>query len=782
MDESKIWDGWNIRDCGVKPDGGEALRRYERRRKYRNERIGILSIVEKINPRLIYGHRDIKCTDDEVSKLLERIAENSESIRVKQGHNFLVQGLEAGKKKLGWKINVPSPMVNIKRDSSPFRPSQFHTLKKLYLIINRFNESIEDEYYYKNSSSWKKQNNNTKEIFIKNYHAGQILLSAIVNGGILSKKWLDGFGDALKHRVVIDDDYLWLDLEVNIKNSTRKDHRRWFADPVTGLLILKWKNKYGDTWIDDTTNIGQRKQNELCIRNFFRGMGLKYKDSFPVSKLINSASTLLSMSLPQFLIKYAESPTMSPSLSPLTWIRLRHDRQGIINKEENKKDEIVDIDINIRTNNTKVTTGDQIKNLRKLQSILGLYHHRNAPSIGEICKKIESFIDSAQLNPIVAYLAYWCLIRMRSTRLTGSKVKPSSMNTYLSTIGTDLIRNMIEYNPVELDEEDWMEIYEKVIDSGANNKIKNRRKRRLREFHDFLVVYEGFPKVYFSGCEQEENIVDVNIISPKEYMQILLVLSQDSYDSERLRKIRRIVFTLGYRCGLRRKEVLTIQIRNLQILDCKGGNAKEGSELLIVSNSQGKLKTKKSTRRIPLEYLLTDEEFEELYQWKQKRIREVKGSKIVNQLLFCNIANDIEVLSDKELFQPIHFAMRMVTGDYSLHYQNLRHSFATMLILRLTQDSYKNILPESWVTENGKYLLPLENESILDKLLNRSEFRPTRKNVYLVSNLCGHNGPKETLDTYIHCLDWIMGRVLHEHSETLSLKKQAYLLGQSRGS
>jgi hypothetical protein len=126
--------------------------------------------------------------------------------------------------------------------------------------------------------------------------------------------------------------------------------------------------------------------------------------------------------------------------------------------------------------------------------------------------------------------------------------------------------------------------------------------------------------------------------------------------------------------------------------------------------------------------------------------------------------------------------MRKVSGDQNLRFHHLRHSFANFILLRLLDDASHELLPKAWKTDDkGNELLPLINKSTRAHLLLIKDSAPTRKMLYAVSQLCGHLDPQETMSTYLHTLDWVLGKelrkkIIHD-DEKLTLPMQANLLG-----
>src|SRR5690606_2663154 len=102
-------------------------------------------------------------------------------------------------------------------------------------------------------------------------------------------------------------------------------------------------------------------------------------------------------------------------------------------------------------------------------------------------------------------------------------------------------------------------------------------------------------------------------------------------------------------------------------------------------------------------------------------------------------------VSEDLVFPILHKAMRSVTGDQSLRYHHLRHSFGSLTLLRLIAADHG--APVGFFDQR-----PHQNE----ELLRASDFKntlmklagPTRKLLYAVTRLLGHSGPDISLEHY----------------------------------
>jgi Phage integrase family len=131
---------------------------------------------------------------------------------------------------------------------------------------------------------------------------------------------------------------------------------------------------------------------------------------------------------------------------------------------------------------------------------------------------------------------------------------------------------------------------------------------------------------------------------------------------------------LGFRCGTRRMEAHGLEVEDL--------TDRSSAWLWIRPTEARQLKTSNAKRQLPLcESFIRRNELDVLYSWKEKRIREGVSKECPYLFAACELnANGDTVTRQipvQKLIRLIHRALRDATGDRSLHYHHLRHSFAT---------------------------------------------------------------------------------------------------------
>jgi len=364
-------------------------------------------------------------------------------------------------------------------------------------------------------------------------------------------------------------------------------------------------------------------------------------------------------------------------------------------------------------------------------------------------------------------LRSWILSLLQPEK--GSKaIKTSTARSYLSVIGCRLHEVLSGEDLLSLSRDEFEEAYTLLLDDIDSKGLRKKVARVLYQFHVFLEKYYQVVRIdYHStlGAFSAPAPVDANLIWVDEYLEMLDAIAQSNLIEMHpdMVDITQLILTLGYRCGLRRMEAL-----RLRLIDLSG---KYESELLVRPFLGRRLKTNSSRRKIPLNALLTDEERAKLLDWKSKREKQEAATPF-SDYLFAIPGKGFHCVSEDLVFPILHKAMRSVTGDQSLRYHHLRHSFGSLTLLKLIAADHG--APVEFFDQ-----LPHQKE----ELLRASDFKntlmklagPTRKLLYAVARLLGHSGPDISLEHYIHTLD-IM---LHQQCSTHLSVPQAVLASAS---
>jgi hypothetical protein len=148
-------------------------------------------------------------------------------------------------------------------------------------------------------------------------------------------------------------------------------------------------------------------------------------------------------------------------------------------------------------------------------------------------------------------------------------------------------------------------------------------------------------------------------------------------------------------------------------------------------------------------------------------------------LLFCmHHDKPFELIPEPFVFPQIRKALAMVTGDSSLHFHHLRHSFACWLLIRLAGNVTRlhgaaNFLDHSEFSER-------RIQDIRSFLLGNEYLG--RKGAFAVSSLLGHADLATTFSSYFHLCDWLLCRDLSAQGAlpSIDIEVMTNLTGLSR--
>lgn len=353
---------------------------------------------------------------------------------------------------------------------------------------------------------------------------------------------------------------------------------------------------------------------------------------------------------------------------------------------------------------------------------------------------IEQFLNETDKNgPLLKLLVGWANILIRRGGRVKNRLAIRTVATYLSNIARPLLIHGHDIDDVQLlDAGEWQSLYDRVISDAKTACSRARRQNRLRQFHDYVMDTQAAPDVELEVTKNSASLADTNIITPAEYQRALQLIGTSS-QPERFRTMQSLALILGYRLGLRRSECAFLLLRDVAYaLDYD----EIPGELLIRANQFHTGKTYSATRRLPL-WLLMPEEKQKLIEWCQRRRGESTTKASDQHLLFCHSGNGTLPLGDKELFRPIQAALKTVSGDPSVRYHHLRHSFVSFTLLRLLEQTPGELLPQRWLLDDeGNIAMPNAQADISALAGLAPQSRPTRKRLWQLALWAGHASPR----------------------------------------
>lgn len=710
MSDQPLWSGWRLPRPQKMSSDGQEKRRYQRDRERYQFLMGILETLEQKVPGAIEGKPNLSFADTDTSTVFEALHQSTPPKALRKTHNFLVKGLENGHEKLKWRVTIPSPLVTVVRKPPRVTTSSFSDLHRWDALVEA----------HDTMPSVKNLSDNA----LRKWLVGRWLFQLIREGALLHKRYLEQMPEAFEQGLSFASGTGFLTLadciqsanageeekeqdeasddnpppeppsETPIEKELRFHYRRLYLSPMSQLLLLNTYQDIGNAW--PRTASKSRVSVEQCLMFYIKHIAV---DTPPasISILLTMARTASALDMPPLLTHYASKADSSLSLRPSSWQRLLNGNVLIAHSIDNK-DEDEDVYVDFQTTHQASTSpSDQLKQLRQLQqcfsaSLVGQTGRREA------IDNINAFLEVSNSNGVmVTMLANWCKKLMQKGGRVKSKLVASTAETYLSTIARPLVAHQPFGDVQAASADEWEALYENVLNSAKNPTSRAKMRNRLNEFHHFLVDSYAFPHIDLDSAQAEKQRVDVNIITPAE-LRRALALIETSRQPERFRTMQKLALILGYRLGIRRSECAGLQIKDVAYLF---ENDPFGGEIIIRSNDYRKGKSYSATRRLPL-WLLMPEEQRDLINWVKRRQGEITTQQVTKQLLFCRSGNGRLLLEDKALFQPIQIALKTVSGDHTLRYHHLRHSFVTFTLLRLLERMPGELLPDAWVLEDHR--------------------------------------------------------------------------------
>ena len=376
---------------------GPEARKQERVLKKWHDKKLMVQILQSHAPDIVRGKVNLTISDQQVTDLFTLVCDNVSAEVRRRRHNFLVDGFIAGQNLLNWQVNIPAKIQGLPREPAPFTPDNFKKLAQLNNHYSKFQESLADLDFHKDHNNYLPQ-------------AGRILFSAAVNGALLDPRLLAAVGPAIADNLVAENDLLWLDLYWPDKDKKSPFMRRWFPDPITGLLIIRWR-RTGRPWPQDAFP-GIRSAAKL-VRIFLRHIGIKNNEQFSLPSLCRIAATRLCLELPPFLIHYASRIRNGPTLSASAWARLRLDK--VIQKQDEPKPIFIGKGQNKQLAIPDRQLPDQNKIYLQLLRAISKKKTEKEPGIPAVRQKINSLLaNRGQMSVILQCLALWFIMQLLS--------------------------------------------------------------------------------------------------------------------------------------------------------------------------------------------------------------------------------------------------------------------------------------------------------------------------------------------------------------------------------
>ena len=561
----------------------------------------------------------------------------------------------------------------------------------------------------------------------------------------------------------------WVELKALKPNSKKKPAEelcdadyladRWFPDPLSESLILRW---FSDASGWKSFLVGGRMQSMLFA--FLRRIGLpKYEMPKSISEFTRWASHSLALEIPPYMHSIAYGQPSATHISPESWLRVYSGKR--VQKFDSS---ITPSDVNIRK---KITTrsGGLVPLSEQFNYVESITQIAFSDAAKEKKKEeIRSRLSSDDNEPpsLVSWLIGMFILKLLEHGGQEKKnLELSSIKRYIGSIKAPLLNAFVDVDATELSESSWLSLLQRSIELGKRDQMAANR---VAEFAQFARSLDGIPEFDVNELEgvSINKRVNANLVTHHEFELALQLIPY----GRRMLRMQRLAGALGFHLGLRSGETIHALLKDI------AGEAYP--ELLVRTNKYNRTKNRTS-RRLPLHSLLPGKLFHEFMLFYHERMSEEKG-KMGNKLLFCHPGNPTKPLSYDELISPTVQALKQVTGDQTLVYHNLRHSFANNTLIRLLLPEFPRIKCESI------HMFKHEAFSMKSCIQLRQRLLPgTAKDVrtsvrdalYQLAMFMGHKSPSTTVTSYLHMFDWIIHRCLTDERVQLDDSVVRSILG-----
>ncbi len=628
-------------------------------------------------------------------------------------------------------------------------------------------------------------------------HLAEILIvSAVIFGGLHSVSSLLALIRAIpesERRTQWHDGTMYIELDISWRGSPGREMRRWQPDSISAALWarlrsepeekLQFREEPSETRIHLKDRALMQRVAEALRASVMRDFPASQVGCGDLSGLLRAARATAAIELPSILAAYASRRFLSHSISQNAWKRIVDPESRTMQPISPRKSEPFVMPASSTRGSSKLPrTDDSAEGVDApwLQELRAAFRIENRSRMRQRLEELSDQFDSPLARRMADFSASLLIVRTASGKIRSLRA--------VRDMALDVARNIATFvgadDPAELNTEELETLYAQCMESigppAFGDALPHRRsgilKKRqrlayaLREFHRYLVARAGKQPLEHSAelnSIAECAAVDANLITLEDYAAALG--QTDVYWSQRHdithRRVARLLLILGFRCGLRRMEAMYLRIEDVR----PGPRA----EIWIRPNGMRRLKSRNAVRRIPIFALMDEEEINELMRWRDERLRQIAPCS--EGYLFCAPHHVLDPMP-QTILEEINKILQCVTGDPSMHYHQLRHSFASWTWLNLMladMDPMPNLFPKLFLTMDW-----LAGSSALrDHLYSHAD--PTRKHAYLVAQMLGHGNPATSMEHYIHFADQLLAAFL-ARSPIMQPEKEHILLAGNR--
>ena len=496
---------------------------------------------------------------------------------------------------------------------------------------------------------------------------GLLLLSAAYYGALMDIPQLNALTQLDPGQVIWISGIPEFRLQLSIRGQPEAENRQWFPDPITLSLLSRCAADLAEnrSYLD-------RKGGKLRCIQAALAKGEICPDNQPASleRVFELLRIERQTQFPQLLINYAtRSNFVSHSVLSDSWQHLNRNAPVPSSEEKQKRKK------------------HRFRRPRK-----------NVPEwLTVLCRKVRK----RQISPVEnipppqtleALINGWAALLLHGRSFYGNMLQPKTVANYVRDVGVGLDNLLCADSILEVSPDALEELYELMLEAQPTSSMRRNLARGLLEFHGHLQKTFAYPPIspYSTlGIGKTPQFVDAQILNEDQYRLVLRDLATGplSQRSPRLAIVAQAMMIFGFRLGLRRNEALKLLRRDLQLPSLSDARAaavrrrhqnlkrlsperftvlERPINLLIRPHAQRALKTRNSTRTLPLHVLLEPDELQLIERLAQLRDDEELKSPY-SEFLFCIPEFQTRWVSESTLMPAIHDALRRVTGCSDMH-------------------------------------------------------------------------------------------------------------------
>lgn len=579
---------------------------------------------------------------------------------------------------------------------------------------------------------------------------GRLLACAVWHGALLARNFWPQWVAALNGGVRFGSS-LWFEmapLDPTQAGVVEGHPRRWFADPLSQVLILRWRQRARPAQLDDALDV------EECLASYLDPSSNHGPARALIDQFIHAAVLRWRCRMPGVLVEAALGHTATFTLTPATWERLvtaapiRVEAAPVASRSEPMRWSFSNWPDD---RGAHYTMQDVFAAATKDDPILSKRQQHN-----RAVRELEAMSRGAFESEVSVLMRRWCIAMLKEDLQASGKrgYRPSSAWNYLIAFRREVLPPGTPGTLGDLSATYLRERYRGALGRLPEGHRRNHLINAIQAFQRFVLLAQPELALSTEWMNSYRRSTDgaVNLISSRDYSRALAALP-DRHASDT--RMLRICLILGFRTGLRLPEIRALTAEDICV---QGAAGSEHIELVVRNRRHNRTKTEWSRRVLPLHLLLVRSEdpeqceVSEFLSWFRdgQRLSALTGC----STLFVNPDRPIERVRHGALEYPLNDILQRVTGDATVSFGTLRHSFLSCMLatLLLPEDGTRLALPAG-LDENS--VSQVRKERVGPALVG--EERLGQAALHAVSQLAGHAPVETTLRHYAHLLDWVIG-------------------------